>query len=225
MIPRKKIEFKKAEAQRSCKHCNGKSCTKCNAKKNRIDKYANSNIPVEYWNKSFKDFSGDQNFKKLIISKLKDIDEVYAAGKSLVFVGSLGTGKSYTASCILKRALASGYTGLYVTMADVVATILSSEIDTSKYYSRLIGTDFLVIDEFSSHWIFPSEKSEQLFGSSLEFVLRTRFQNQLPTILCSNDSNVDDIFGGFFQKSFKSLRSHHTELYVIAGKDYRRKNA
>tara|TARA_Y100000287_G_C14233761_1_gene363503 strand:- start:2825 stop:3508 length:684 start_codon:yes stop_codon:yes gene_type:complete len=225
MIPRKKIDLKKENIIKNCKHCLGKSCSICSAKCLRLEKYAYANIPVEYWDKSFKDFSGDSNFKKSMSLKIKDIDGTYERGKSLIFIGTLGTGKSYTASCLLKRALTAGYTGLYVTMADVVAKILSSEIDTSKYYKNLVGADFLVIDEFSSHWIFPSEKSEQLFGSSLEFVLRTRFQNQLPTILCSNDSDVDEVFGGFFAKSFKSLRTHHTELFVIGGKDYRRKNA
>ena len=225
MIPRKKFDVKKQDARRGCKKCNGDSCIVCEAQASRIEKYAQANIPVEYWNKSFKKFSGDENFRKAIALKIKNIDKVYEDGKSLMFIGSLGTGKSYSASCILKRAVAAGYTGLYVTMADVVANILSSQVDTSKYYKNLVGADFLVIDEFSSHWIFPSEKSEQLFGSSLEFVLRTRFQNQLPTILCSNDSDVDDIFGGFFAKSFKSLRNHHVELYVVGGKDYRRRNA
>ncbi len=225
MIPKKKIEAKKNLVQKQCKICLGEGCSVCAAKAARIDRYAYSNIPVEYWDKSFKDFSGDENFKKVISEKIRDIDATYDSGKSLMFIGTLGTGKSYSASCLLKRAIAAGYTGSYTTMADVVANILSNEIDTSKYYKNLVGVDFLVIDEFSSHWIFPSEKSEQLFGSSLEFVLRTRFQNQLPTILCSNDSDVDDIFGGFFAKSFKSLRNHHVELYVVGGKDYRRKNA
>lgn len=225
MIPRKKIDAKKSLITKECKACKGESCSTCFAKKSRIDKYAYSNIPVEYWDKSFKDFSGDRNFKKAISEKIKNIDKTYEAGKSLMFIGTLGTGKSYSASCILKRAVAAGYTGLYVTMADVVASILSSEVDTSKYYKSLVGVDFLVIDEFSSHWIFPSEKSEQLFGSSIEFVLRTRFQNQLPTILCSNDSDVDEIFGGFFAKSFRSLRSHHVELFVVGGRDFRRNDA
>lgn len=224
MIPRKKIDLKKQEIYENCTSCS-EECSSCRAKAFRIDKYAYSNIPVEYWDKSFKNFSGDQNFKKVISEKIKNIDKTYKDGKSLIFIGTLGTGKSYSASCILKRALAAGYTGRYVTMADVVASILSSEIDTSKYYKKLVEVDFLVIDEFSSHWIFPSEKSEQLFGSSLEFVLRTRFQNQLPTILCSNDSDVDEIFGGFFAKSFRSLRSHHTELFVVGGRDFRRRDA
>ncbi len=225
MIPRKKIDIKKQNVIKRCKKCSGNSCSICEAQASRIEKYAHANIPVEYWDKSFKEFSGDENFRKAISLKIKDIDKVYEEGKSLMFIGTLGTGKSYSASCLLKRAVAAGYTGLYVTMADVVASILSSQVDTSKYYKNLVGADFLVIDEFSSHWIFPSEKSEQLFGSSLEFVLRTRFQNQLPTILCSNDSDVDDIFGGFFAKSFRSLRNHHVELYVVGGKDYRRKDA
>ena len=225
MIPRKKIEAKKQQIVSSCKLCEGEGCTTCSSKANRMDKYANAGIPVEYWSKSFKNFSGDQNFKKMIADKISNIDKTYDDGKSLMFIGSLGTGKSYSASCILKKAVVSGYTGLYVTMADVVANILSSQVDTSKYYKNLVGSDFLVIDEFSSHWIFPSEKSEQIFGSSLEYVLRTRFQNQLPTILCSNDSDVDEIFGGFFAKSFRSLRSRHVELYVVGGKDFRRRNA
>jgi DNA replication protein DnaC len=225
MIPRTKINKVKDKIIALCGQCSGSKCAICTAKAARVEKYALSNIPVEYWDKAFKNFSGDQNFKKIISEKIENIDETYDCGKSLMFIGSLGTGKSYTACCFLKRAIATGYTGLYVTMADIVANILSNEIDTAKYYQRLISRDFLVIDEFSSHWIFPSEKSEQLFGSSLEYVLRTRFQNQLPTILCSNDDDVDDIFGGFFAKSFKSLRSHHLNLYVVGGKDFRRKNA
>jgi DNA replication protein DnaC len=225
MIPDNKLIRIKTKIKTECQKCNGDGCHVCLSKISRLEKYRNANIPVEYWNLSFKDFSGDPNFKTLIKSKLEDINSVYDAGKSLIFTGGLGTGKTYTACSFLKIALTSGYTALYTTMADVVANMLSREVDTSRYYSELIEKDFLVIDEFSSHWIFPSEKAEQLFGTSLEYVLRTRFQNQLPTILCSNDNDVDKIFGGFFAKSFKSLRSHHVELFIVGGKDHRRMDA
>lgn len=223
MIPRKKLDRKKEQVKEACKMCSGDSCIKCEAASSRLDKYSLANIPVEYWSKSFKDFEGDPNFKKTIKSRIENIDSLYDNGKSLIFAGNLGTGKTYTACCILKLAIANRYSALYTTMADVVANMLSSQMDTSKYYEELIGKDFLVIDEFSSHWIFPSEKAEQLFGTSLEYVLRTRFQNQLPTILCSNDNDLDSIFGGFFAKSFKSLRSRHVDVLIVGGKDYRRK--
>jgi len=225
MIPKTKTDRVKQKIKKGCKSCKGDGCSACSSKASRIDRYSFSNIPVEYWDLSFKDFSGDPNFKKFIKEKIENIDKLYDNGKSFMFTGGLGTGKTYTACCILKRALATGYSGLYTTMADVVANMLSREMDTAKYYNELLSKDFLIIDEFSSHWIFPSDKAEQIFGSSLEYVLRTRFQNQLPTILCSNDEDVDQIFGGFFAKSFKSLRSHHVELFVIGGKDFRRKNA
>ena len=66
MIPRKKIEVKKQEAIDSCTHCGGTACGECGAKATRIERYAYANIPVEYWEKSFKEFSGDINFKKII---------------------------------------------------------------------------------------------------------------------------------------------------------------
>ena len=224
MIASNKISRMKDKIKSECTNCLGEGCYNCLVKVTRIEKYSDANIPVEYWNLSFKDFEGDPNFKNVFRKKLEDINKTYDEGKSFIFSGSLGTGKTYSACCMLKIAIASGYSGLYTTMADVVANILSREKDTAQYYEELISKDFLVIDEFSSHWIFPSEKSEQIFGSSLEYVLRTRFQNQLPTILCSNDNDVDKIFGGFFARSFKSLRSHHVELFIVGGKDHRREN-
>tara|TARA_B100000131_G_scaffold322298_1_gene375750 strand:+ start:131 stop:805 length:675 start_codon:yes stop_codon:yes gene_type:complete len=222
MIPQKKIDRAKDKIRKECALCDKLGCETCLGKIARIDKYASANIPMNYWNLSFKNFSGDLNFKKKIKNILKDIDAFYDNGKSLMFAGGLGTGKTYTACCILKIGITSGYTGAYTTMADIVAKILSSEVDGSKYYNYLLSKDFLVIDEFDSRWIFPSEKSEQIFGSSLEYILRTRFQNNLPTILCSNNDNVDTIFGGYFARSFKSLRSEHIDLYFVAGKDQRR---
>tara|TARA_R110000772_G_scaffold73802_1_gene161193 strand:+ start:37 stop:714 length:678 start_codon:yes stop_codon:yes gene_type:complete len=225
MIPQTKVSRIKKRVKDSCEYCSGGGCLKCNTRCSRIDKYHASNIPVEYWDKSFKDFDGDKNFKRLIKAKIGDIDGLYDAGKSYMFAGNLGTGKTYTSCCILKLAIANHYSCLYTTMADVVANILSHSVDTSQYYKDLISRDFLAIDEFSSHWIFPSEKAGQIFGTSLEYVLRTRFQNQLPTLLCSNDSDIDKIFGGFFAKSFKSLRSRHMEVMIVGGRDYRRANA
>ena len=84
--------------------------------------------------------------------------------------------------------------------------------------------DFLVIDEFDSRWIFPSERAEQMFGSSLEHILRMRFQNSTPTILCSNSPDIDTVLTGKFAKAFRSLRSKHLKVACVGGKDFRRRN-
>ena len=94
MIPRKKIERKKEQVKESCAACSGEGCIRCEAKSARLDKYCSANIPVEYWSKSFKDFEGDPNFKKTIKQRIEDIDSLYDSGKSLIFAGNLGTGKT-----------------------------------------------------------------------------------------------------------------------------------
>ena len=223
MIPKNKIKRLKKKVVLGCKECDGEGCTKCNLKCSRIDKYSASGVPVEYWMLSLKNFSGDENFKNAILKEVSDIDSFYDSGMSLAFHGNLGTGKTYTACCIIKIAALSGYSCLYTTMADVVNTILSPSTDTKTYFNILMEKDFLVIDEFDSRWIFPSEKSEQVFGSSLEYILRTRFQNQLPTIICSNNEDIDQILGGYFAKSFKSLRNKYMKTFCVGGKDFRRK--
>ena len=125
MIPRKKIDAKKQEVVDSCSNCGGTACGECGAKAARIERYAYSNIPVEYWGKSFKEFSGDANFKKIIAKKIQDIDKTYDDGKSLMFIGSLGTGKSYSASCILKRAIADALKNCALTFKENLYPCLS----------------------------------------------------------------------------------------------------
>ena len=222
MIPKNKISRYKKLLVKNCSSCGGESCSKCMASSARADIYAECGIPPTYWPLAFKDFSGDSSFKALVSNVLKDIDSIYDSGRSLVFTGGLGTGKTYAACSILKIASVSGYKSKYTTMATIISSMLSASTDSLSYTNTLIGCDFLVIDEFDSRWIFPSEKAEQMFGSSLEHILRMRFQNGTPTILCSNTPDVDSILCGDFGKAFKSLRSKHMELVCVGGVDFRR---
>ena len=219
-----KLKRLKLKVTKECKACSGSGCSDCLSKADRISKYSECGIPVEYWMLSFKNFSGDNHFKEIIKKDIENILDFYDSGLSYLFSGNLGTGKTYAACCLLKVAALSGFSCHYTTMAEAVNTILSSSTDSKKYFSMLISQDFLVIDEFDSRWIFPSEKTEQVFGSSLEYILRTRFQNQLPTILCSNNDDVDQILGGYFAKTFKSLRSKYVKVIYVGGKDFRRKD-
>ena len=221
-IPKNKLKSIKANMVSNCNGCSGSSCEKCSSLCSRVSIYASSNIPVAYWNLAFKDFAGDKAFFNLVKDAMQNIDRVYMDGQSYVFTGGLGTGKTFGATSILKKASVSGYKSSYVTMADVVNSIVSPSVDSYVYMSNLNSFDFLVIDEFDSRWIFPSEKAEQMFGSSLEHILRTRFQNKLPTILCSNTPDVDSVLSGQFSKAFRSLRNEHVRSIVVSGIDFRR---
>jgi len=220
MISDIKLSREKDKIYKACS-CGGDQCLECKRKVSRIDRYSAANIPTIYWNSSFKDFIGDQKFAEVFREKLKDINKIYDDGESLLLVGSLGVGKTYSVCCMLKLAIVSDYKVIYTTMADIVNRVIKD--NSGEFLEGLLSADFLAIDELDPRWIFPSEKSEQLFGSTMEHLLRSRFQNGLPTIMCSNADDVDKIFAGNFGRTFRSLRSQHIKVIYVSGKDQRRK--
>lgn len=225
MISENKLISIKNKIRNECKNCSGAECKECNKKISRILKYSDAGIPLEYWFLSFKDFSGDQNFKTLILSKIENIDGLYSSGKSLAFVGNFGTGKTYAGTSILKKAILKGYSVMYINMTDLVNKIVSAKDNSYSFMDSLMNVDFLMIDEFDKRGIYPTEKAEQLFGQSMEYVLRNRFQNQMPTILGTNTKEIDNVLSEDFSKAFSSLRAKYVDVVYVSGKDFRKNGA
>ena len=142
-IPRNKISSVKKICVANCIVCNGEGCDDCKSKTARVEKYAASNIPVTYWLLAFKNFSGDNRFFSCIKNIIENIDKFYESGKSCMFTGGLGTGKTFGATSILKKASTSGYDSLYVTMADVVSSIISPSVDSYSYTLELTNKRLL----------------------------------------------------------------------------------
>jgi hypothetical protein len=106
-------------------------------------------------------------------------------------------------------------------MVDSVTTLLSG---SSYSYRELVKTvDFMILDEVDQRF-FPSAGSQELYGSQFEYILRTRSQNKLPTILCTNSENTSEIFSGQFKESFDSLSSQFVNVIRAGGKDARKGN-
>ena len=207
---------------KECSDCDGSGCVKCARKVSRIQKYSDAGIPTCFWTSSFSEFKGDNEYAETVRDIISNIDQKYDTGKSYMFVGPLGVGKTFGISSILKMAVCKEYTARYSSMVEVINSILSG--GNSNAVADLIKFDFLAIDEFDNRWIFPSEKSEQVFGSTMEYILRSRFQNGLPTILATNNAEVDGILTGMHGKAFSSLRNQYMETIFLSGKDFRKKN-
>jgi DNA replication protein DnaC len=185
------------------------------------NRYADSNIPVDYWDLDMKDFRGSNSLKEVYESMSKDFVTVYKSGVSVCFAGGHGAGKTMTATCILKRACQKNYLCLYTTLSDIVNALIDSPSE-EKFLARreLINSDFLVIDEFDPRFM-QTETTADLFGKTLEHIFRTRSQNKLPTIFCTNSPNPVESFTGSIKNSIDSLMSS-VKIIPVIGKDFRK---
>jgi len=218
-IPTKKLEDAIATIEKSEEPLETK-----NLKMIAINRYAESNIPIGYWTlKMERDFHGDPRLREKYDEYVADLQTSYTTGNSIILAGGHGLGKTMTATCILKKASQKGFSCLYTTLSDIVS-VLTSGSGEEKFTARreLVLVSFLVIDEFDSRFM-PSENAADLYARSLESIFRTRAQNKLPTIMCTNSPNVIESFNGPLKASIDSLMKGYMKAFVVApGKDHRK---
>lgn len=142
----------------------------------------------------------------------------------LVTKSFIPTHNTMTCCNILKRAVEKNFSGLYVNLNDIVSTMLNRDSeDRGTARRELLMVDYLVIDEFDSRYM-SNDKASDLFGKILEEVFRTRSQNSLPILMCTNDVDVKKSFTGAIKESIDSLMSTVKTVPVL-GKDQRIVNA
>lgn len=189
-----------------------------------INRYAESNIPIEYWSlRMDRDFQGDPRLLTKFNEYISDLKNSYVTGSSLCFAGGHGLGKTMTTTCILKKASQKGFSCLYTTLSDIVS-VLTQATGEDRFVARreLALVDFLAIDEFDSRFM-PSENAADLYARSLESVFRTRSQNRLPTLMCTNSPNVVESFSGPLKASVDSLMKGYLKVFPVMGEDFRKK--
>jgi DNA replication protein DnaC len=168
-----------------------------------------------------KDFRGPPELKRAYEDITNNLPLAYKQGISVCFAGSHGLGKTLSQTCILKRACQKNYTCLYTTLADIVNALIDSP-NEEKFLARreLMLVDFLVIDEFDPRFV-QTESAADLFGKMLEHFFRTRSQNKIPTLFCTNSPNPVEAFTGAMKNSIESLMSN-VKIIPVMGKDFRK---
>jgi DNA replication protein DnaC len=180
--------------------------------------YFAANIPIMYWKLQMSKFTGDQTLLNIYNDLTLDLHKTYKEGKTICLVGSFGRGKTMTVTNILKKAVNTGYTGLYVTLNDIISAVYSDEAYAAR--KELLTVDFLIIDEFDSRHMSNTSNSIDFFARTLEDIFRTRSQNNLPLYLCSNSPNPLEAFKGSLKESITSLWNY-VDVIPVTGKDFR----
>lgn len=185
------------------------------------NRYYASNIPVEFWDLNMKEFKGPEMLKKVYDNTINNLDKIYMSGESFCLAGKHGVGKSTITTNILKKACQKNFSCQYTTLTDMI-NILIDTFSNEKFNARyeLMTVDYLAIDEFDARFIGAGNSSD-LFGKTLEHIFRTRAQNKLPTIFCSNSPNPIEAFSGALKQSIESL-FYKVKIIPVIGKDFRK---
>jgi DNA replication protein DnaC len=166
-------------------------------------------------------FEGPKELLNVYKNVVENMSFVYNEGKSICLAGNNGVGKTMTSANILKYACQKNYSCTYTTLSDIVSVLIESPYE-SKFHARkeLMMSDFLILDELDPRWI--SDSGSDLFGRTLESIFRTRHQNRLPTIFCTNSPNPIEAFTGAIKQSIDSLMSG-VKIIPVFGADHRKK--
>ena len=122
---------------------------------------------------SLRHFRGARDAALDFVSSFKDAD------KDLLFMGSVGTGKTTLSVCIAKRLIQQGYSVIYfssVSLFDLLARVSfdnEKRTDKDRVVSDLCSCDLLVIDDLGTERL-NSFVEEQLFTIINERSIRNK---------------------------------------------------
>ena len=146
-------------------------------------------IPPRFENRTLDSYraDGDGQQKALTFAReyARQFDDVLRTGRSAVFVGKPGTGKTHLAVGIALDVLAKGHTALFSTTYAAIRRVKATwsrdaEETEQQAIDALVAPDLLILDEVGVQ--FGSETEKLILFD----ILNTRYENRLPVLLLSN---------------------------------------
>lgn len=108
-----------------------------------------------------------------------DFSEQRKQGKGLLFLGAVGTGKTFYACCIANAVIDAGYSAIVTNFAEI-ANDLQATFDKGGVHKRLLRTDLLVLDDLAA------ERDTSFMQEIVFQVIEERSAAGKPMILTSN---------------------------------------
>ena len=144
-----------------------------------------SGVPRRYWHVDFDTYipRNDKDSKNL--ETIKNFAKLEKNEKVLILLGSKGLGKTHIGSAIIRNC-----GGKFTSIEDFIfkyesAQEFHSKVNREELVVSYSSTKMLVIDEIGRS--MQQEKENAL----LNYILRRRYENMLPTVLISNLSKAD----------------------------------
>lgn len=108
-----------------------------------------------------------------------DFAEQRKRGKGLLFLGTVGTGKTFYACCIANAVIDAGYSAIVTNFAEI-ANDLQATFDKGSVHNRLLRADLIVLDDLAA------ERDTSFMQEIVFQVIEERSAAGKPMILTSN---------------------------------------
>ncbi|NLJ33150.1 MAG: ATP-binding protein [Firmicutes bacterium] len=144
-------------------------------------------------------------------------------GRSLIFLGDVGRGKTHLAAAILQEVLRQGYDGIFVVVIELLNEIRDSYERSNKRERDLLQvvkeTDLLVLDDLAAAERFTEWERGKLYE-----IINARYEDENPIIITTNRTItwIEERLG---EKVVGRLLEMSGDILPLDGEDYREKIA
>jgi DNA replication protein DnaC len=214
-----------------CPECfeeEGRKCVEEQDRKRRIalneSVMRSAEIPQRFANRTLENYTanlpGQKAALKVAIEYADHFEDVLAMGRSLIFCGTAGTGKTHLAVGIAKRVIALGKSATFTTAMDAIRSVRetyrkTSEITERQAIARFAQAHLTIIDEVGSQLGTDAEKV------TLFDLINARYERERPMIVLSNLTirEVEQYMGS---RAFDRLRENGGQAVTFTWPSYRR---
>lgn len=163
-----------------------------------------------------RDDESNPELTKIAKNYAEHFTEMRSGGKGLLLYGSVGTGKTFAASCIANALTDRGIPCLVTNFARLVNTMQGMYSGRQDFIDNLNAYDLLVIDDLSA------ERDTEYMGEIVQNVIDSRYLSGKPLIATTNLSMQELLNPSDVRKSRIYSRIYQMCVpYEVKGKDRR----
>jgi len=210
-----------------CPTCRGKGTYRwesvdhpCNCRLQRqlAKHYSKSGIGVRYQRLDWSDFVGDPEALTQISEYVLRYDQMLRQGMGLLLTGTLGTGKTFLGTMVLKELIKRGYNCWATTFAQTIEAFTATwgnQEEKGWFAKKFMHSQVLLLDDLGR----DLRTGNNLPQSTFDSILRTRVQEGRTTILTTNMS-MRELESGY-GSAVLSLLKEVSLLVNFTGDDFR----
>jgi DNA replication protein DnaC len=191
----------------------------------RRERHSYSRIPKRFKDRRFDNYHAESEQQKKVLEACKgyasDWDAVKDSGKSMIFIGNVGAGKTHLACSIAYEVAERGGRPLFISVSEMMREIKSafnkdSDTTEQEQIDKFANVGLLILDELGMDYGTD-------FNKALLFeVLNNRYANQKPSILISNlDTSALREYMG--ERLFDRMRENGGKLLAFVWDSHRGK--